>query len=434
MISETALLDQPAPADDQHPAAAGELYPPTPAQIPAPSGFPAPPAACAYHGLAGAIIERLAPNTEADPAAILAQLLVGAGSLIGRHAHYRVEATRHYPNEFCLLIGDTSKSRKGASLDHVIALLTNADPELPQRISAGLSSGEGVVWALRDPQDSDPGITDKRLLVIEPEFAAVLKATARDISTLSPTLRNAWDGRSLQLLTRTAPVRSTGGHLSIIAHITAHELRRHATTNELANGFLNRFIHLAVRRVRLLPEGGDPNPLTHTGLQRFFAATIQHARHAAQVSLDDQARKLWWEVYPTLSEPAAGLAGQLTARAEAHTIRLALIYALLDGQRQIQPAHLKAALALWDYAARSARWALGHTTGDPLAERIHAALRRSPGGLTRTQLRDLLHRNQPTERIDQALATLTAAGKATRQRTATTGRPAETWTATRPAA
>ena len=28
----------------------------------------------------------------------------------------------------------------------------------------------------------------------------------------------------------------------------------------------------------------------------------------------------------------------------------------------------KAALALWDYAARSAAWALGHATGDPLAE------------------------------------------------------------------
>jgi hypothetical protein len=33
-------------------------------------------------------------------------------------------------------------------------------------------------------------------------------------------------------------------------------------------------------------------------------------------------------------------------RAEAHTIRLALIYALLDTARQIQPAHLTAALAL----------------------------------------------------------------------------------------
>jgi hypothetical protein len=35
-------------------------------------------------------------------------------------------------------------------------------------------------------------------------------------------------------------------------------------------------------------------------------------------------------------------------------IRLALIHALADGERQINTEHLKAALALWDYAARSA--------------------------------------------------------------------------------
>jgi hypothetical protein len=66
-----------------------------------------------------------------------------------------------------------------------------------------------------------------------------------------------------------------------------------ATTNEIPNGFLNRFIHLAARRVRLLPEGGDPDPLKHTGLQRFLAAAIQHARHAGQLRLNEHARKLW---------------------------------------------------------------------------------------------------------------------------------------------
>lgn len=73
----------------------------------------------------------------------------------------------------------------------------------------GLSSGEGLIWAVRDPTTQDPGITDQRLLVAEPEFASVLKAASREISTLSPTLRSAWDGRPLAILTRTAPARST---------------------------------------------------------------------------------------------------------------------------------------------------------------------------------------------------------------------------------
>ena len=397
-----------------------------------PAGWPEPPAVEAYHGVFGAIIEKLAPNTEADPVAILAQLLVACGSAIGPGAYFQVEATRHHPAEFLLLAGDSAKSRKGSSLDHVTRLMRDADPDFQRRVSTGLTSGEGVIWALRDPQDGDAGTAEKRLLIIEPEFASVLKAASREISTLSPTLRSAWDGRPLQLLTKTAPVRATQAHVSIIAHITAHELRRYATSIEIANGFLNRFVIVCCRRVRLLPEGGNANPFARSGLPRYLAAAIQHARSAGQLTFDPHARALWWHAYPQLTQPADGLPGHLTARAEAHTIRLALIYALIDGQTRIHEQHLQAALALSSYAARSASWTLGHSTGDPIAEQIHTTLLRSPNGLTRTQIRDLCHRNLPTRRIDQALAALTTTSRATPQRTLTGGRPSELWIATPP--
>jgi hypothetical protein len=218
--------------------------------LPAPANWPAAPAQEAYHGLPGAIVQKIAPNTEADPVAILAQLLVCCGALIGRGAHFQVEATLHHPNQFLLLIGDSSRARKGSSLDHVTKLLTDVDPAFPSMLTTGLSSGEGLVWKVRDPNGQDPGALDKRLLVIEPEFVSVLKSTSREISTLSPTLRSAWDGRPLALLTRTAPARATDAHISIIGHITATELRHHTTRVELANGFLNRFVLASVRRVR----------------------------------------------------------------------------------------------------------------------------------------------------------------------------------------
>ncbi|MCA1679702.1 MAG: DUF3987 domain-containing protein, partial [Actinobacteria bacterium] len=316
---------------------------------------------------------KIAPHTEADPVAILAQLLVCCGALIGRGAHFQVEATLHHPNEFVVLVGASAKARKGSSFDHVARLLAQADPAFGSRLTTGLSSGEGLIWAVRDPHGQDPGAVDKRLLVVEPEFASVLKSTGRELSTLSPTLRSAWDGRPLALLTRTAPARATAAHISIIGHITQTELRRHTTSVEIANGFLNRFVFAAVRRVRLLPEGGDPDPLRGSGLARYLTSVLKHAQAAGQLTLDADARELWWQLYPQLTRPAEGLAGQLAARAEAHTIRLALIYALLDAQTKIQPEHLHAALALWDYAARSAAWALGEATGDPLAEHIHTA-------------------------------------------------------------
>ena len=422
-IEPASLLDQDKPRSSE------TTDQPKGITLTPPAGWPAPPAKEAFHGLPGAIVEKIAPHTEGDPVAILAQLLVCCGALIGRDAHFQVEATLHHPNQFLLLIGETSRGRKGSALDHVTRLLSEVDPAFPARLATGLSSGEGVVWKVRDGDGQDAGAADKRLLIIETEFASVLKSASRETSTLSSTLRCVWDGRPLALMTRTAPASATGAHISIIGHITHSELRRHTTTVEIANGFLNRFVLAAVRRVRLLPEGGNPDPLKDTGLVRYLATILNHARAAGQLKLDPAARELWWHAYPQLTQPVDGLAGDLTARAEAHTIRLALLYALLEGERRIQTEHLQAALAFWDYAARSANWALAQATGDPLAEQLHAALVRSPGGLTRTQLSDLLDRHQPATRIQQALDALQAQGRAHHTRILTAGRPAELWTA-----
>lgn len=100
---------------NQPPAPAGQ---PRALPLPAaPDGWPAPPGAAAYHGMPGQIVARIAPNTEADPAAILVQLLVCCGALIGQGAFFGVEATRHHPNEFAVLVGDSAKARKGSSFE-----------------------------------------------------------------------------------------------------------------------------------------------------------------------------------------------------------------------------------------------------------------------------------------------------------------------------
>ncbi|MGO9977547.1 MAG: hypothetical protein ACLP01_33095 [Solirubrobacteraceae bacterium] len=243
-------------------------------------------------------------------------------------------------------------------------------------------------------------------------------------------MRSGWDGRPLQILTRTAPARASTAHITVIGHITQHELRRHTTSLELSNGYINRVLLIACRRQRLLPDGGDPDPLRGTGLDRLLAAALRQARTAGQVRLDPNARELWHHAYRKLAtEPQDGIIAQITARAEAHIIRLALLYALTDGQQQIRSPQLTAALALQAYAARSAAWALTGATGDPLAEQIHTALREHPAGLTRSQISKALRHNQPAGKIDNALQALQTAGRAAATRQTTGGRPAQLWTA-----
>src|ERR1035441_10576138 len=137
----------------------------------------------------------------------------------------------------------------------------------------GLSSGEGVVYLLRDRHGEDPGAPDRRLLITEPEFSRVLEG--RELSLLSPILRQAWDGEALETLTRTRPLRASGAHLALIGHITATELRHCSTTISIANGFLNRFLFIACRRPQLLPKGGDKNPLAKTDLKDRLAEALE---------------------------------------------------------------------------------------------------------------------------------------------------------------
>ena len=120
----------------------------------------------AFHGVAGEIIRNIEPHSEADPAGMLVQLLTGFGNLIGRNAHFRVEGDVHPAKLFCCLVGATSKGRKGTSWGQVANLLRAIDPDWHEdRIKSGLSSGEGLIWQVRDPITKREPIKERGRLV-----------------------------------------------------------------------------------------------------------------------------------------------------------------------------------------------------------------------------------------------------------------------------
>ncbi len=136
---------------------------------------------------------------------------------------------------------------------------------------------------------------------------------------------------------------------------------------------------------------------------------------------------MWHSVYADLSEGKPGLLGAVTARGEAHVVRLALTYALLDRADVIRTEHLLAALALWEYCERSAAWIFGTATGDAVADRVMRELTLVPEGLTRTEIRDLFKRHQSSERIGRGLALLESAGLVEQVDEVSGGRPVERW-------
>jgi hypothetical protein len=398
------------------------------------SAFPAAAAEAALHGPAGAFVRATEPHSEAHPMAMLAQFLVAFGAACGRGAHYTIEADRHYPNEFCVLVGASAKGRKGSSWGHVRRALDDTDRGFVREcLVGGLSSGEGLIAHVRDTNDNDSddgeiAVPDRRRLVLEQEFAQVLKVLSREGNTLSPIVRQAWDGEVLQTLVRNNPMRATGAHIAVVGHITKDELLRYLTATELANGFFNRFLLIAVQRSKLLPFGSAIDDRQLADVRHAVRRALRFANGDRGLRMDDAARERWTAVYGELSAGRPGLAGAATARAEAHVVRLALIYALLDCAAHIGLEHLQAGLAVWRYSAASAAWVFGDSLGAPTADEIWAATKDRPAGVTRTEVSDMFSRNKKRREIERALGALEDAGRLRRElRHPDHGRPAEVW-------
>jgi hypothetical protein len=405
----------------------------------------------AFHGIAGELVHLIEPHSEADPAALLVQFLICFGNVIGRFAHFLAEADSHFTNLFAVIVGQTSKGRKGTSLGQIRRNFASVDSAWSRdRVMGGLSSGEGLIYAVRDQvrelkpygrkKDcevqykeiiTDAGVSDKRLLVTEPEFARVLQVAERESNTLSAIMRNAWDDGTLRVLTK-KQAAATGAHISIIGHITKSELQRLLTDTAVSNGFANRFLWICARRSKLLPEGDALHKVDFGPIQSEIQKAVIFARGVGCFRRNDEATAIWRDVYPALSEGKPGIFGSVTSRAEAQTMRLACLYALLDRSPIIKAEHLTAALGVWQYSEASARFIFGDALGDPTADEILRALRSRAEGMTRTEIRELFQRNKPSAEIQRALSVLLEYGLAamtSSRESEDQNRPTERWKA-----
>lgn len=382
----------------------------------------------AFHGLAGEFVRLVEPATEADNAAILVQFLVAVGNLVGRHAYATVGPTRHFLNEYAVIVGDTSTGRKGTGADLVRFVLEEVDPTwtTARVMEGGLSTGEGVVLHVRDrvlgreavrergkavqyvPVVIDEGEPDKRLFIAEGEFAQVLRVAKREGNTLSPTLRNAWDGKDLRTMTKNSPLKATGPHISLTAHITLRELKAFLADTENWSGFSNRFLWIVSRRSKLLPDGGELPDLTH--LVDRLREVVEFAKGCNELRRDASAAATWRVIYNEIAHRyRPGALGGVLGRAAPHMVRLSCIYAILDQSNVVRLEHVQAAAAVWDCCERSTAIIFGDVAENSLEEKILRHIRENPG-CTRTELYGVGGNHTKKPRLVGAIATLRREG------------------------
>src|SRR5262249_18380500 len=189
------------------------------------------------------------------------------GNCINAGPHARAVQDKHPCRLNVVQIGETSKGRKGTGWSIPRYLFSLCDPDWTMRcIKSGLSSAEGLIYHVRDafykqqPVKEkgrvvdyqavmiEEAVEDKRLLIVEPEFASTLTVMHRDGNTLSTVLRDAWDRGELATLTRNFPLKATGAHISVLAHVTWYELRARLDDTSMTNGFAGRFLWSLVKR------------------------------------------------------------------------------------------------------------------------------------------------------------------------------------------
>ena len=375
-------------------------------------------------------------TTEAHPAAIVAHLLVALGNVIGRAAHVRIAETPHYTNENLLIVGPTANGRKGESWHMAQVPFESCERDWLDRSGGGLSSGEGLIHSVRDAHVStddegvrrteDRGVDDKRLLVVEGEFANVLRQQKRDGNVLSEVIRDAWDGRPvLQRITKHAPIRATGAHVSIVGHITPSDLRTYLDLNSCSNGLLNRFWLIATHRVRVLSR---PVPLPRgirSAMAESMARAIDYGRSTGELGMTDAAYALWEIYYPSLTRGRAGVLDDVLARGAQHVLRFATILAVWERARVIDAPHVESAKAWWDYAESSAAIIFRGRTGNAAADRILAGMEVGER-LSRSQVNERFFSGKlEAHRLTEALDLLEAMGAIERTKEPTQGRAVE---------
>jgi hypothetical protein len=412
-----AIIDRqrrPDPSEEELKAQADAFY------LTGDTGFPLPIAKEAYHGLAGEIVRIIGPESEASPEAVLVQFLVAFGNLLGRPLSF-YQAAKHRLNLFAVVVGSTSRGRKGTSWMPVEDLLRHLDPRwADEQAAGGIQSGEAIIYSIRDARGEDPGVTDKRLLIKESEFARLLSVSGRSGNTLSAVLRDAWDSpRHLRNKSKTSPDKATDPHVSLIGHITKEDLQALMKTIEHANGFSNRVLWVATRRTKKIAR---PN---YIEWDKHFPDTVAKLRAVRgrfrgvepgedkKMRFSREGEEAWETFYQNIDDSQRGSIGAILAREEAQVLRLSMAFGALDSQLTIEPQHLTAARAVWAYCRASAFWAFTNSTGNRLADNILWALQRNPQGLTRKELMvDVAHRNCSKVELDQALSILKGNGQA----------------------
>lgn len=383
-----------------------------------------------FYGIAGDVARLASEDSEAAPVAVYYSFLTAAAAMVGRYKYLQVGESRHYARLFTAVVGASSRARKGTSFKPVERIIKQAElldySATLQITNGGLSSAEGLIYAVRDEAEETKGkdsipiwdaVDDKRLLVVEEELGAVFKVAQRDGNVITQILRKAWDGGILAPMTKNNRMKATDPHINILGHITQFELKALLSANDINNGLANRFLWACVRRTKKLafPQRMDDHAVNKIADKLYKAFKLAESSAFNEIRLDDEARKFWNVKYHEISTDRYGVLGSVTSRDEAQVLRVALLFCLLDCVTMITTDHLKAAISVIEYSVKSAEFIFTVPTEDTSdAQKLLTALATKP--LTQSEVSMVFSRHKSRADLVVLLTDLQTTNKIRKQK------------------
>lgn len=289
--------------------------------------------------------EVTAPCTEAALENIWAALLVAAGMTIGRNA-WRESPQPLYPNFYLLLLGSTGDSRKSTVLWLLRELLDRVGVKFQNL--AGVASVEGIYEALAVCEGT-------KAIIYNDEFRALLAVGKRQTTqNLLPRLNSLYYCPKRDSIDRVKDSTVIiEPFVSLVAATPKAYIDDLLGELEITGGFLNRF---------LIVSGSEqpPKPIVRApsaAAWESIAAPLREIGERFEISpthfeMTREAERLWCEFYTTWKNDRRGWQQkmtELTARCFEHVLKIAIVYAALDGEVQITAEALARAIALGEW-------------------------------------------------------------------------------------
>jgi hypothetical protein len=381
-----------------------------------------------FYGLVGELASIAATGTEINPVAAAMVYLSFLGANVGRDTFLFINNTYHHPRIFTLHIGRSGRGGKGDSqqlTQRIRKRIEERDSSLLGHThTGGLSSREGLAALIHDGHGETPAIVDKRLWIVESEFANVLHQSKREGNTLSTALRDAFDGCDIKPATKSKPIGATNPHIGIHANITPAEFNSMLSAREMSNGFANRFLMMFSENIGYVPF---PTPTPERLIDELASKTMDiihfakggypNSINGLEINLSQAAKDLYAEVYQELRRPLdSDFITSMLERRAPYALRLAMLFALTDQTRVIEACHLQAALEWIRYSINTVKFVFADKANNQQqvetrqnASKILAFLRLRPQGASMTELIiDCFQKHNSSEKINIALGYLLA--------------------------